>query len=102
MIDTRGTKTPQRAYREPILRILATHHGRATRTAVLKELERDLGATLTEFDRSDIRSGSIRWQKSAEWEISTMRQEGLLKPQNESPRGEWCLTPAGAKLAGTL
>jgi hypothetical protein len=95
-------KTPQPAYREPILQILAKHNGRASRSYVLKELERILSDRVTEFDRSDIKSGSIRWQKSAEWEVSTMRQEGLLKPQDDSPRGEWCLTPEGVNQAADL
>lgn len=96
-----GAKTAQREFRQPILEILARHGGRGDRTRVLAELEKVMAGRLTEFDRSDIKSGTIRWQKSAEWEISTMRQEGLLLPQSESPRGVWCLTPAGQSLAAS-
>ncbi|NOT08065.1 MAG: hypothetical protein HOP28_07660 [Gemmatimonadales bacterium] len=92
-----GQKTPQGEYRLPILRILLTHGGKADRTMVLKELERSM--QLTDHDRRDIKSGTIRWQKSAEWEVSTMRQQGILLPQSASPRGVWCLSKDGERLA---
>jgi hypothetical protein len=85
-------KTPQRDFREPILRILKKYNGKADRMTVLKELEEIMGCQLTDFDRSDISSGSIRWQKSAEWEIRVMREQGILKPVHETPRGVWSLT----------
>jgi hypothetical protein len=97
-----GKKTPQGEYRIPILQILSRHAGRADRTFVLKELERLMADRLTAHDRGDIKSGTVRWQKSAEWEISTMRQEGLLVPQANSPRGVWCLSPAGEREATAL
>jgi len=97
-----GNKTPQRDFRGPILLILIAHGGRADRTHMLKQLEIELGNRLTPFDRQDIKSGTIRWQKSAEWEVSTMRQHGLLLPQSESPRGVWCFSPAGERAAKAL
>ena len=97
-----GVKTPQGEFREPILRILLSHGGCADRTYVLKRLEILLAKTLTSFDRQDIKSGTIRWQKSAEWEVSTMRQQGYLLPQTDSPRGVWCLSPSGESLAKSL
>ena len=97
-----GTKTPQGEFRAPILRILLSRGGRADRTYTLKQLETTLAGTLTDFDRQDIKSGTIRWQKSAEWEVSTMRQQGLLLPRADSPHGVWCLSPAGDKLARSL
>lgn len=98
----RGRKTPQHEYRSPILRILQQHGGRLERTGVLRELEATMGSRLTSFDREDIKSGTVRWQKSAEWEVSTMRQEGLLLRQSQSPRGVWCLSPAGSVAATEL
>jgi hypothetical protein len=97
-----GAKTPQGEFRAPILRILASNGGRADRTYTLKQLEQALAGTLNDFDRQDLKSGAIRWQKSAEWEVSTMRQEGLLLPQGDSPRGVWCLSAAGDKAARSL
>jgi hypothetical protein len=97
-----GAKTPQGEYREPILRVLLAHGGRADRTNVLKELEHRLRNRLTDFDRQDIKSGAIRWQKTAEWEVSTMRQRGLLLARDASPHGVWCLSPAGEQAARAL
>lgn len=97
-----GAKTPQAAFREPILRILLARDGHADRTYVLKQLEIDLARTLNDFDRQDIKSGAIRWLKSAEWEVSTMRQQGLLLSQVDSPRGVWCLSSAGETAARAL
>jgi negative regulator of replication initiation len=87
-----GVKTPQSAFREPILKILQKHGGKADRIKVLKELENIMIEKLTEFDKSDISSGTVRWQKSAEWEVRVMREQGLLKQVHEEPRGVWALT----------
>lgn len=95
----RGDKTPQHEFRTPILQILLKKNGRADRAFVLKQLERSMGNQLTAFDRKDIKSGTIRWQKSAEWEVSTMRQAGLLLAQSASPRGVWCLSAEGERAA---
>lgn len=97
-----GLKTPQGDFRAPILRILLSRGGRADRTYMLRELERVLGARLTPFDKQDIKSGTIRWQKSAEWEVSVMRQQGLLLPPSATPRGVWCLSPSGERAAKAL
>ena len=94
-----GRQTPQRDFRDPILQILFRHGGRADRATVLKELELTLGSRLTDHDRQDIQSGAVRWQKSAEWEVSTMRQRGLLLSQAQSPRGIWCLSLEGEQAA---
>jgi hypothetical protein len=95
----RGEKTPQGDFRAPILQILKRHGGSANRTTVLKDLESLLGNQLTEFDKSDIKSGTIRWQKSAEWEVRVLREQGVLEPVNRSGRGEWKLSAKGANAA---
>lgn len=94
-----GGKTSQHEFRTPILQILWKHKGRADRAYVLKELERIMASRLTEHDRKDIKSGTIRWQKSAKWEVSTMRQAGLLLSQSQSSRGVWCLSAEGERVA---
>jgi SeqA protein. len=91
-MNERRVKTPQSAFREPILKILQKHGGKADRMRVLKELENIMNEKLTDFDRSDISSGTVRWQKSAEWEVRVMREQGLLKQTHEEPRGVWALT----------
>lgn len=95
----RGVKTPQGAYRTPILKILAKNGGQAARMAVLSALEKMLAKQLTPYDKEDIDSGDIRWQKSAEWEVRVMRESGLLKPAKDGPRGYWVLSKTGETAA---
>ena len=57
---------------------------------------------LTDFDKSDIQSGTIRWQKTAEWEVHIMRNQGLLKPVRDTRSGVWALTEKGRKAAEAL
>ncbi len=45
--DAGAQKTPQHAYREPLLKILKKHGGQASRTQVLRELESMLDKNLT-------------------------------------------------------
>ena len=91
----RGEKTPQGAFRAPILSLLNKHGGEVHRGRALQELETSMADQLTQYDKSDISSGTIRWQKSAEWEVRVMREEGLLKPVSETPRGVWALSDKG-------
>ena len=90
-----GDKTPQREFRPLILKCLRKLGGGGERQRVLQQLERIMAGRLSEHDLSDINSGGPRWQKSAEWEVRTMREEGLLKPVSDTPRGVWALTIAG-------
>ncbi|WP_297905743.1 winged helix-turn-helix domain-containing protein [Metallibacterium sp.] len=94
-------KTPQQAFRTPILKVLAKQGGQAARMAVLNGVEKLLANELTPYDKADIDSGTIRWQKSAEWEVRKMREEGLLKPVKDGPHGYWVLTRTGEAAART-
>lgn len=98
----RVQKTPQSAYREPILEILMENGGHADRPNVLRALEEAMKSHFTDADKSDIKSGAIRWQKTAEWEVRTMRELGLIKPVDETPRGVWALTQKGREIADSL
>jgi len=95
----RGEKTRQDEFRVPILKILLKHGGQAPRMTVLTDMEKAMADLLTPYDKSDIQSGTIRWQKSAEYEVLAMRQAGLLKPVNAAPRGYWALTKMGEAAA---
>jgi len=95
-------KTPQQAYREPILKILLAQSGQASRVEVLEALEKEMAHQLTSFDRKPIESGDIRWQKTAEWQVHLMRKAGLLSPAGETPTGVWALTNKGEAAAHDL
>ena len=94
-----GQKTPQSQFRNPLLRVLLRHPLGTPRLQALKALEHDMEHFLTTFDRSDIRSGTLRWQKSAEWEVNKMRADGLIEPVSRSGEGIWRLTLAGGRAA---
>src|SRR2546426_120032 len=98
----RSDHMSQAAFREPILLLLHRNGGRLERPRALIELERALANQLTDADRSDIESGTIRWQKNAEWQVHTMRRAGLLEPVQLSGNGVWHLTQRGGDLASKL
>lgn len=97
-----GSKTPQYAFRDPILSILKKMGGQGERLQVLKELEVVMTGQLSDYDKSDISSGALRWQKSAEWEVRVMREQQLLKPVSDTHRGIWALTETGYKAAANV
>ncbi len=94
-----GKKTPQPAYRAPILKILKRAGGQASRTDVLKELATMFKGRLTPYDREKIRTGAIRWEKTAEWAVREMREEQLIQPVEKTARGIWALTAKGLEAA---
>jgi len=98
----KGQKTPQGEFRPKILKVLKRHGGELHRGSALKILEQLMADELTAYDKGDISSGTIRWQKSAEWEVRVMREEGLLKPVAETTRGVWALSDYGHKAASRL
>jgi hypothetical protein len=98
----RSGHTPQVGFRDPILLLLHHHGGQMERLPALRGLEEMLGRHFTDADRSDIQSGTVRWQKSAEWQIHTMRCNGLLEPVQKSGSGVWKLSQRGAALAADL
>jgi hypothetical protein len=100
--DSGGHKTPQHAYREPLLKILRKHGGQASRVQVLRELESMLGKNLTPHDRKKIKTGAVRWERTAEWEVRLMREEQLIRPVADTARGVWALTPKGMEAASKL
>ncbi len=100
--DAGAQKTPQHAYRAPLLKILKKHRGQASRTQVLRELESILGQSLTAHDRKKIKTGAVRWERTAEWEVRLMREEQLIQPVENTARGVWALTSKGMEAAGKL
>ena len=99
MQGKKGDKTHQWEFRDPLLKTLLRHQVGVARLQALKELEREMVSQLSAFDKSDIRSGTLRWQKSAEWEVNKMRNEGLMEPVAKSGAGLWKLTFAGQRAA---
>ena len=91
----KGLKTPEGAYRRPILEALHELGGRASAGDVLEVVENKMKAVLAEVDYQTVPSGEIRWSNTAKWERRTLVEEGLLKSKSESPKGIWELSEKG-------
>lgn len=91
----RGVRTPEDAFRLPILRALTNLGGSAKLRDVLEQVEAGMKGKLSEADYQPLPStpGTTRWFNTAQWSRNTMVNEGLLRP--DSPRGTWEITVAG-------
>jgi len=87
----KGLKTPQQAYRQPILEALYELGGSASVGDVLQMVEKKMKPILNEIDYQKLPSGvDIRWHNTAMWERFNLVREGLLK--SGSPNGTWELS----------
>lgn len=91
----RGVRTPEEAFRRPILQILVEMGGAGKVRDVLAQVEKLVRSQLSEADYQNLPStpNSTRWYNTAQWARNTMVQEGLLR--NDSPRGTWEISEAG-------
>ena len=96
----KGIKTPQPAFREPILRVLYEAGGSARIADVCDGIEQMIGERFNETDRGLLGAGEVRWRNTSQWERNAMVKEGLLK--KNSPRGLWELTAKGVAAAEAL
>jgi len=87
-------KTPERAYRVPILEALEQLGGRGHTQEVLDIVYEKMKDRLTEDDLKPLPSGGeMRWRNTAQWERHNMVREGVLR--DDSPKGVWEITEAG-------
>ena len=92
----KGLKTPQSAYRIPILRTLVTLGGEADMDVVLERVQALMGDQLNAHDLDTFADGkTIRWRNTAQWARNTLREEGLIR--DDTPRGIWGISEAGRK-----
>lgn len=91
----RGLKTPQHAYRVPILNALIELGGSADISQVLDRVYAVVRDDLNEYDFSTLPSDpdAPRWRNTAQWARNSMREEGLMA--DDSHRGIWEITDAG-------
>jgi hypothetical protein len=93
---SKGKKTPQQAYRRPILEALAELGGRAPVDDVLKLVEKKIKSTLIDVDYEKLPSGiDIRWRNTAMWERFNLVKDGLMKSDSRS--GIWEISSEGVK-----
>ncbi|MCL6450718.1 MAG: winged helix-turn-helix domain-containing protein [Acetobacteraceae bacterium] len=91
----KGLRTPEDAYRLPILEVLCERGGSAPIGEVLDAVYERMKAILNPYDFQPVSSNpdQPRWRNSAQWCRNTMVTEGLLA--TECPRGTWRITQAG-------
>lgn len=91
----RGLRTPEDAFRLPILETLVELNGSAPMGKVLDRVGDKMETALNEYDRQPLPSmpNTTRWRNGAQWCRNTLVQDGLLKA--DSPRGIWEISPKG-------
>ncbi len=91
----KGLKTPEEAYRLPILRALVELGGSGDVNAVLDRVYAALRGRLNEHDLAPMPSNPScpRWRNTAQWARNDLRKEGLIS--GDSPHGLWEISPAG-------
>lgn len=93
----RGLRTPEDAFRRPILEALVELGGSAPIGEVLERVETKMKHVLNEYDWQPLPSDpkSVRWKNTAQWCRNTLVREGLMK--SDSPYGIWEISDAGRK-----
>ena len=92
----KGLKTPEQAYRRPILEALYELGGSASVVDVLKAVEGKMKPLLIEVDYQKVPSGGdIRWRNTACFVRFKLVTDGLLK--SGSPKGVWELSDKGVQ-----
>lgn len=91
----RGLRTPEDAFRRPILEALMEMDGSASVEQVLDLVGEKMKTVLNDYDRQPLVSypNTVRWRNTAQWCRNSMVQEGLLKA--DSPRGVWEISDKG-------
>lgn len=98
----RGTRTPEAAFRIPILASLQEMGGAGTTSAVLDRVGERMHGELKEADFGRLPSvpHDIRWRNTAQWARNTLVEEGMMR--NDSPRGTWEITEAGKRYLADM
>ncbi len=93
----RGLRTPEDAFRRPILEALVEVGGKAPIGEILNRVEQKMKDALTEYDRAPLPSDprAVRWRNTAQWCRNTLVREGLMK--DDSPRSIWEISEKGEK-----
>lgn len=93
----RGLRTPEEAYRRPLLEALVELGGRAKVAEVLSHVEAKMKGILNEHDYDPLPSNpkQPRWRNTAHWCRNTLVTEGVMK--NDSPAGIWEISEKGVE-----
>ncbi|MER3399309.1 MAG: hypothetical protein C4316_12440 [Chloroflexota bacterium] len=93
----RGLRTPEDAFRRPILETLVELGGSAPIGEVLNRVEQKMKGVLDQYDYEPLPSDprSPRWRNTAQWCRNTLVREGLMK--SDSPYGVWEISDEGRR-----
>lgn len=96
----RGQRTPEEAFRLPILRALFALGGQAPMSKVLERVYAEMKPHLKPADLRSLPSDAKtpRWRNTSQWARWALINEGLL--QNDSLRGVWAISEKGRKYLG--
>jgi hypothetical protein len=91
----KGLKTPESAYRRPILEALVELGGSSELHAVLDRVYAKMKPQLNGHDLAALPSDGVtpRWQNTAQWARNALREGGYLK--DGSPHGVWEISEQG-------
>ena len=91
----RGTRTPEDAYRLPILEALIEVEGSGQTAEVLAIVEQKMKSQLKDVDYEQLPSNPnmLRWYNTAQWTRNALVKEGLMS--KDSPRGVWEISKEG-------
>lgn len=94
----RGMRTPEEAFRRPILQALVELRGGAKMADVLTRVEQLMRGTLRKVDYEPLAStpDEPRWRNTAQWARNAMVKEALLR--SNSPWGVWEIADAGRRF----
>lgn len=91
----RGNKTPQRDFRQPLMKVLLDMGGSGDLQDIRKRMLPMVKDRLTDDDYELVSTGDERWWNATCWERSDLVKEGLFR--DDSPRGVWELSDKGFK-----
>ena len=91
----KGLKTPESAYRRPILQALVDLGGSSELHAVLNRVYEMMKSTLNSHDLAPLPSDGVtpRWQNTAQWARNALREGGYIC--SDSPHGVWEISEKG-------
>lgn len=89
----KGSIVPEEEYELPILRALEHLGGRVPTSEVIAQVDKEMGARLTDVDREELTSGGVRWQNRVQFVRLKLIKKGDMV--DGSPRGIWEISPAG-------
>lgn len=98
----RGQRTPEDAFRVPVLQSLVELGGTAPLHDVLDRVGDKMAGVLNDADREHLPSNHrvVRWRNTAQWCRNTLVREGLIA--GVSQRGVWEITQSGRDLVAQI